>query len=233
MSDKVVIGDATLYLGDCREILPGAHIHALLTDPPYGIAYRANYGRRKLKSGKIAAPEYSIAVHDDNKDFDPWPWLACGEAIIWGGNHYAHLLPPGGTWLVWDKRGPKIPPRTQADCEFAWRMSGGVSRIFRHVWDGFVRDSERGEKRMHPTQKPVALMQWCLGFLDAQQIADPFMGVGTTGVACMRAGRQFIGIEIEPKYFEIACCRIEKAQQQGKLFSESEAIRPGQKDLKL
>jgi site-specific DNA-methyltransferase (adenine-specific)/modification methylase len=88
------------------------------------------------------------------------------------------------------------------------------------MWNGMIRDSERAYPRVHPTQKPVKLMEWCLSFApDADSVLDPFLGSGTTGVACANLGRRFIGIEINPKYFDIACTRIEAAQAQGRLFA--------------
>jgi DNA modification methylase len=92
-------------------------------------------------------------------------------------------------------------------------------RQFRHMWNGMMRDSER-TPRVHPTQKPIKLMEWCLGFaLGAETVLDAFMGSGTTGVACVNASRQFIGIEKEPRYFDVACSRIEAAHAQGRLFA--------------
>lgn len=108
-----------------------------------------------------------------------------------------------------------------SDVEFAWRNGRGKDRIFSHLWKGICQASEKGgDRREHPTQKPVALMQWCIGDLpdDANLIVDPFMGSGTTGVAAVQMGRDFIGIELDERYFEIACRRIEEAQRQGDLF---------------
>ena len=101
------------------------------------------------------------------------------------------------------------------------------------MWAGFQRDSEVGERHLHPTQKPVELMLWCLEFFQhSNTILDPFMGSGTTGVACARLGRRFIGIEIEPKYFDIACKRIEQAYRQPDLFIERPA-KPVQEAMAL
>lgn len=115
--------------------------------------------------------------------------------------------------LVWDKETQGVT--TFADCEIAWTNAKGSSRMIRHLWSGpYMRVKEI---RSHPTQKPVRVMEWCLSFVDGV-VADPFMGSGTTGIACANLGRPFIGIEIEPRYFDIACERISYAQRQGRLF---------------
>ena len=211
------IGDATLYLGDCLEILPTlGKVDAVVTDPPYGISY--SHGEW---SGNLAgATQFGdCPIIGDNKPFDPLPWLVW-PCILWGANHYANKLPASAFWMIWDKR-DGVTSNDQADCEIAWTNARGNARVFRHLWNGMLKASERQESRVHPTQKPVALMQWCLGFLpDAETILDPFMGSGTTGVACANLGRKFIGIEIEPKYFDIACRRIEGAYKQPRLFDD-------------
>src|SRR5690606_1192010 len=132
------------------------------------------------------------------------------EVVIWGGNYYA--LPPMRCWLLWDKKQPDTFTTGQA--EMAWTNLDRPIRVFRFAQ---CEQASEGEK-YHPTQKPVALMAWCLKWVKGQTILDPFMGSGTTGVACLPAGRSFIGIEREPKYFDIACCRIEDAQRQARVF---------------
>jgi site-specific DNA-methyltransferase (adenine-specific)/modification methylase len=138
---------------------------------------------------------------------------------MWGGNHFADKLATSACWFIWDKRAASGHTNDFADCEIAWTNLKGVARVFRHHWDGMMKASERGEPRVHPTQKPIAVMQWCIEQAGMPEtILDPFMGSGTTGVAAMRLGRTFIGIEREPKYFDIACRRIEDAQRQVSLF---------------
>lgn len=209
---KEVIGDATLYLGDCLSILPTlGPVDAVVTDPPYGIGYC--HGARA--GGRLMGTDGRTIVGDD-KPFDPSPWLNF-ECLFWGAEHFKTRLPAGGRWLVWDKRRPGIT-RDQADVECAWHSKGGVARIFHHPWDGADLGAERGDIRHHSNQKPVALMEWCLRFsLATNRILDPFMGSGTTGVACANLGRKFIGIEIEPKYFDIACRRISLAMNQQRI----------------
>ena len=201
-----------IYLGDCLDILPQlGKVDLVLTDPPYGINYKHG-GGTYANAPTVIDP----IIGDDkpfNPDFLPKPYM------VWGANHYHLNLDSGGRWLVWDKREDVIPQRDQADCEIAWCSDDGVDRLYRHYWDGFNKKTERGIPRQHPTQKPIRVMAWTLSFFpDAQTILDPFMGSGTTGVACANLGRKFIGVEIEEKYFTIACERIEAAYAQGRLF---------------
>ena len=215
---KEVIGDATLYLGDCLEILPTLEkVDAVITDPPYGIAHPCNFSGRG-RANLAACNDYAD-VYDDDKPFDPSPWLALQvPTCFWGGNYFADKLPSSSGWLVWDKERPD--ELDQATCELAWTNYVKGVRRFRHLWNGMMKASEKGES-YHPTQKPVALQAWVLGlrWTPHGTILDPFMGSGTTGVACMNLGRKFIGIEIEEKYFNIACERIRAAQAQGRLFA--------------
>lgn len=210
------IGRATLYLGDnalVRELLPADA--ALVTDPPYGIAHTTRAGG----GGKHHRRNHSRPVHGDAAPFDPTPWLAFAEVILWGANHYAARL-PRGRWLAWDKLAGLPAFDSFSDVEFAWMNGAGKDRIFSHLWKGICQASAPGTPRFHPTQKPVALMAWCLGLLtdSSRTVADPFMGSGSTGVAAVAAGRAFIGCEIDPEFFDIACCRLELEQRQGNLF---------------
>ncbi len=208
------IGAATLYLGDCRDILPTLErVDAVVSDPPYGIAYQKGSGGR----GKHSVRNIE-AIAGDATPFDPEPFLRFPEVILWGGNHFAARL-PHGRWLAWDKLAGMAEFDSFSDVEFAWRKGRGKDRIFSHMWKGICKASEKaqGKERWHPTQKPIALMKWCVGMTEGI-VLDPFMGSGTTGIACVEMGREFIGIEIEPKYFGIACRRIEEAQRQSDLF---------------
>jgi site-specific DNA-methyltransferase (adenine-specific) len=209
-----IIGDCRLILGDCLEVMPGlGEFDAVVTDPPYGINYTA--------PGGIGAKGFlrrGGSVTGDDTPFDPAPFLGFKYVILWGANHYADKLPSSAGWLIWDKRDGMLP-NNNSDCEIAWNKSGGSARMYRHLWNGMCQASEKNRPRCHPTQKPEALMRWCLGLLPkAQTILDPFMGSGTTGVACVQLGRKFTGIELEPKYFDIACKRIEEAYKQPRLI---------------
>jgi len=206
-----IIGDATLYLGDCKDILPGlGQVDAVVTDPPYGIG---RDGQRK-----------STGSHGGRKGFKFMGWDSdrpgkeifrlfrerSKHQIIWGGNYFADLLPASSKWLVWDK-GQKI---NQSDGELAWTSLEGALRI-----KTINRMAILLDRSCHPTQKPIALMEWCIGFLpDSETILDPFMGSGTTGVAALNLGRKFIGVEKEAEYFEIACKRISDAERQDDFF---------------
>jgi site-specific DNA-methyltransferase (adenine-specific) len=226
----------TLYLGDCREILPTLpKVDAVVTDPPYGQDYKVNTfyaggSREKAvvqRNGKklIVSPTIYEPIFGDKEPFDPLPWLNLArEVLLFGAHKFADRLPPGG-WLVWDKV-PTGKVRDQGDGEAAWLNRDQPMRIFRLLWDGLcVGEGARhevtaGQKRFHPAQKPEMLMRWCLKFIEGEMILDPFMGSGTTGVAAVKLGRKFIGIEIEPKYFDIACKRISDALKQPDMFIE-------------
>lgn len=221
MIDPVIIGRATLYLGDCRDILPTlGKVDAVVTDPPYGIGEAA--GANKSRGVLAPARDYG----DDDWDNQPIaPELlglvrsAARWQIIFGGNYYD--CPPTSCWLVWDKENGASD---FADCELAWTNLNKAVRRIRYMWNGMLR--AHGEPRGdHPTQKPIGVMKWAIGHVPepAQTILDPFMGSGTTGVAAVQMGRDFIGIEREPKYFDIACKRIEDAQRQGDFFINGEA----------
>lgn len=220
MMRKVQIGAATLYEGDCLEIMPTlGKVDAVVTDPPYGIKQDCGFGGFGRFGGvgkKIKRREY-----EGNWDLERPPaecfvliLRAASLHIIWGGNYFSDYLPVSGKWLWWDKC-QTMP--TYGDGEMAWTSIPGVApKKFVYNNSGLMA---REKDRVHPTQKPVEVMRWCLGFLpSAQTILDPFMGSGTTGVACARMGRRFIGIEKEPRYFDIACKRIEQAYAQPDLF---------------
>ncbi len=197
----VIIGDATLYLGDCAEILPTlGKVDAVITDPPYGIGIAANPVRQaheKLNWDASAPIESVIQMCVD----------AAPVAVLWGGNYFH--LPPSQCFFIWDKQQPL--DFSLAMCEQAWTNKKGPAKLH--------RQSVLSYRKEHPTQKPVELMKWCIEQIDMPEtILDPFAGSGTTGVAAIQMGKRFIGIEREPKYFEIMCKRIEQAAAQGRLF---------------
>jgi site-specific DNA-methyltransferase (adenine-specific) len=217
------IGEATLYLGDCREILPTlGKVDAVVTDPPYGIALntdnsRFSGGDASSVAKRGAGKAYDAPIVGDEAEFDPRPLLIGAEQIIWGWNNYPDKLPKGAC-LIWIKRNDDAFGSFLSDAETAWFSRGHGVYCFRDLSNvGITRE------RAHPTQKPVSLMQWCVSKTRGNTILDPFMGSGTTGVACAKLGRKFIGIEIEPKYFDIACRRIEQAYKQPDMFIERPA----------
>lgn len=207
----------TLYHGDCREIVAGLAFDGLVvTDPPYGINHPTDYASRG-RSNLAACRDYA-PVHGDAEAFDPRWLLGVGRGrILWGGNHFSHLLPPSSGWLVWDKERPEN--LDQSTCELAWTDCVKGVRRFRYLWHGMMRAGN--ESLQHPTQKPESLMRWCLTlrWTSEGDVLDPFAGSGTTLVAAKNLGRRSIGIEIEEKYAEIAAERL----SQGVLWSVEES----------
>lgn len=209
------IGRATLYLGDCRDILPTLpKVDAVVTDPPYGIN-----AARDRNSQRWGWRDYGVDGWDCNRPDTKLMTSVLGagkHSIVWGGNYFVDVLPfdPTAKWLIWDKGQESF---SLADCELAWcSFSGAIRRKTYH------RASSLKDGKEHQTQKSLTVMKWCLDQLPkgCKSILDPFMGSGTTGVAAVQMQRDFIGIEREPKYFDIACRRIEDAQRQGHLFGE-------------
>jgi DNA modification methylase len=222
MTSPVTIGNATLYLGDCREVLPALVADAVVTDPPYGMNLNTDTTRF---SGGRGRSDYG-QVTGDAQPFDPAPWLQYEYVVMFGSNHYAARLPLGTT-LVWVKKHDHLFGTFLSDAEVAWMKGGHGVYVFKKSFPPPVRAADAGGDPslpvgIHPTQKPVALMEWCIlkTRMRAEAVVlDPFMGSGTTGVASLNTGHRFIGVEIEPKYFDIACSRLEAAHAQGRLFA--------------
>lgn len=189
--EEILSDDVRLICGDCREILPTlGRFDLALTDPPYGIGISSNPVRQKhAKSDWDDAPP-------DETTFDII--RGCSEhQIIWGGNYFG--LPASQQFLIWDKKQPEN--FSLAMCEMAWSSVKKPAKMW--------RQSVLSYDKVHPTQKPVPLMEWCLDQMgSAATVIDPFMGSGTTGIACTRRARSFVGIEIDGGYFDIACRRI-------------------------
>lgn len=212
MVDPIQIGAATLYLGDCREVLPTiGKVDAVVTDPPYGIGASTGVGKYGVqKWGGAADLGWDSVAPQDVVDS---LLLLDVPTVLWGANYFR--LPPYRKALVWDK-GAGMRSRTFAEAELAFCSVSGNAEVY--CRDPLAEGDYRGKE--HPTQKPVPVIEWCISRLPegCDLILDPFMGSGTTGVACAKLGRRFIGIEIESKYFDIACRRIEEAQRQSDLF---------------
>lgn len=199
-----------IYHGDCMEIVPqlaGESIDLLLADPPYGIDYQPPKGQ-----GRMCTMSGFRAIEGDDKPFDPAPWLGYPKVILWGGNHYASRLPDSPSWLYWDKRRAGIKPNDNADGELAWTNLGGPLRIFRLLWMGAIKEgSEKGSRRLHPNQKPIALMKWCIArarLKPGAMILDPYTGSGAALVAAKEEGHKAIGIDTDEEYCEIAANRL-------------------------
>jgi DNA modification methylase len=227
---KEVIGDCTLYLGDCAEILAAIDpVYAILSDPPYGIGMAAGMGGGGFDGkGRLKRTPKQYAGNWDDSRPDALVFRRMLEIsdvqIIWGGNYFADILPASTRWLFWDKIN-NMP--SYSDGELAWTSLGGTStKKFSYAFSGGPASKRDGE-RVHPTQKPVALMSWCLSLLSwGGSALDPFMGSGTTGVACVRDQRPFVGIEINDTYFDIACERIADAGRQTSIFGSARADFP-------
>jgi len=206
------IGRATLYLGDCRDVIASFpecfRPHLIATDPPYGINAAKGGAHSSIRDNDAWEEQDWDQERPENAIFDRLLSYQCPMAI-WGGNYFADVLPSSSGWLVWRK--PEAETGfSLADVELCWTNQSFAARC---------RTYARRDGNEHPTQKPVSIMLWTLGFLPAAtSVFDPFMGSGTTGVAAVQMGRDFIGIEREERYFDIACKRIEDAQRQADLF---------------
>lgn len=223
---EVVIGECRLLLGDCLEILPTlGKVDAVVTDPPYGIDYGKAGGfnethgwgpwRENVEWDRERPPQLAFDLMLEKSK----------HQIIWGGNYFTDMLPPTMHWLLWDKGQREF---SLADFEIAWGSQKRAARVIECPRGRAVKDGKE-----HPTQKPIEVMVRCLQELPkgTRSILDPFMGSGTTGVACACEGRSFIGIEIDEGYFNIACDRIRKAYAQPDLFVAPPAPEPKQEGL--
>ena len=203
---ETIAEGVTLYLGDCREILPTlGKVDAVVTDPPYGIGADEAASKNKGKWGWAYYGESRWDRERPSRETLDAIRAAGKHSIIWGGNYFTDMLPPTMQWLIWDKgqRGFSL-----ADFEMAWSSQWAAARIIDYPRALALQDGKE-----HPTQKPVAVMKWCIGHLPpkTKTILDPFTGSGTTGVAAVQMGKKFTGIEVDPKYFDIACRRINDA----------------------
>ena len=210
MMQKEIIGNATLYCGDCMEVLPTLDkVDAVITDPPYGIGADKANAHSSIRDD----PSWRDTGWDNHRPSDSLlrvlPGLA-GTVAIWGGNYFADCLPPSSGWLIWRK--PEAETGfSLADAEMCWTSKPFAARM---------KTIPRRDGNLHPTQKPGAVMSWTMTHLKVPEygtVLAPVMGSGPTGVACINLDRKFIGIEIDPHYFDIACERIHRAQQQLKL----------------
>lgn len=230
--------------GDCLAVLPllpDGCVDAVVCDPPYGIGF--DFGKRRPRRAAVRKP-LSWGTDDpdaghrgwrnvagDDRPFDPLPLLRFPRVVLWGANHYADKLPASGCWLVWDKKCDTAPD-SFSDCELAWTNLPGTVRKFAHLWRGVVRAGEENVAngaKLHPAQKPVDLMCWCIERLKlppGSLILDPYCGSGTTGVAARRMGHRFIGVELSPEYADIARRRIAAACHRAAADAG-----PGQPDL--
>ena len=196
----------TIYNARCEDVLPSidpATVGLLLTDPPYGI----NAGSSMTKQQETVVSLGAIA--GDDAEYDPADLLTFGRCIIWGANNFSSRLPDEGNWIVWDKVTRNGLNLRIAEAELAWTNVLGRTMVYRHMWSGAFRDSERGYS-VHPTQKPVSLMTWIIDrwTKPGDLVLDPYMGSGPVAQACHELGRRYIGIELVEDYCRIAVSRL-------------------------
>ena len=213
--------DVTVVLGDCLTIdLPKAD--AVISDPPYGMKLNTDNSRfsggditSQAKRGSGIGTGEGKPILNDDKPFDPAPWLGFDAVVLWGVNHFSARVPVGTT-LVWIKRLDHAFGSFLSDAEVAW-MKGGHGVYCRRD----LTLNAEAKTRVHPTQKPVGIMAWCMERAKVPEgglVLDPYMGSGTTGIACIRTGRRFFGVEIDPRYFDAACERLTRELAQGRIF---------------
>ncbi|EIQ01622.1 DNA modification methylase [Opitutaceae bacterium TAV1] len=222
----------TLYRADCRDVLPAlSGIDAVVSDPPYGMDWdtdstRFSGGHRSIQRSDGRADWGKI--EEDADPFDPAPWLAFPRVVLFGANHYASRLPVGTT-LVWVKKHEHLFGTFLSDAEIAWMKGGHGVYVVNKPWATTTRMNEGGGRCLHPTQKPVAVMLWCMERAKVPPgglVLDPYMGSGTTALACIRSGRRFVGIEKNPAHFRTALDRIRGELAQGDLFRTSTTSTP-------
>ena len=212
LGDIWLLGDHRLMCGDSTDhasvmiLLNGVKPDLCYTDPPYGINEKGDRTNRggicdnsNLPDFKDDSIEYAIKAFNIIQD------VKITRQVWWGANYYAHHIPQTNNWFVWDKRVDEKHKDTQSDCELAWVKSKWSSiRIFRHIWKGMIKDSEHGVKRVHPTQKPVALAEWAFDYYKGvETVIDLFGGSGSTLIACEKTGRKNFSMELEPHYVDV------------------------------
>lgn len=229
------LGEHRLLVGDCTvkenvaRLMNGEKADMVFTDPPYGIkavrgntiggvgAFGGKKNEKKDASNVIKANKYSEIVGDDTTDaaqacYEIAVALGIPSILLWGGNHYTDFLPVSRGWICWDKiDGVEGTTKNFSDIELAWTNHDVPARIVRHRWQGLLKASEHGEKRVHPTQKPVALAKECFElFKVSSVILDLFLGSGSTLIACEKTGRRCFGMEIDPLYIDVILSRWAK-----------------------
>lgn len=225
--DLFEIGPHRLLCGDSTDsdavarLIGGGKVDMVYTDPPYGInekTDRVENVKTFKKQGIAKKGKYEPIIGDNSIQtaLDAYSVsLTISDTIVyWGGNYYAGSLPSSACWVVWDKRVEENQRDINSDCELAYVKHPHKKsvRIFRHLWKGMIKASEQGESRVHPTQKPVVLADWCMKEFDpdGKTVCDLFLGSGTTMVAAHQLHRRCYGIEIDPKYCHVIIHRMHK-----------------------
>lgn len=202
---RVMCGDST-NVQHVERLMNGEKADMVFTDPPYGVnerTMRKSSGRGKLAKGNDFFP----VIGDTSTDTAIAAFNLCAaldiNGIWFGANYFAHSVPEVGSWLIWDKRNG-VASDDNADCEMAWVWNKKPARIFSHLWKGCIRASEKSESRIHPTQKPIALAEWCFeNYGQPKTVLDLFIGSGSTLIACEKTGRKCYGMEIDPHYCSV------------------------------
>jgi len=202
-------------IDDVEKLMDGERMELVYTDPPYGINEK---GDRSARNTGLAANHNLKDFKDDSIQYAIDAYNLCEginipRQVWWGANYYCHSLPQTNNWMIWDKRVEDKMTDTQSDCEMAWVKSKWSSiRIFRHLWKGFNKDSERNQIRIHPTQKPIALAEWCFDYYkaDFKNVLDLFLGSGSTLIACEKTNRKCYGMELDEHYCDVIIQRWEK-----------------------
>lgn len=210
------IGNATLYLGDCMTVLPGINpVDAVITDPPFGVGNFVQTTGRLMGRGKSRGKEVEWNESPPQPEFFRLLQEKSKHRIVWGANFFNCFEDRGGA-IIWDKC-QSMPNFSKADIASCTHFQ--KTEIVRIPWTNFTVTHKAATD--HPCERPVALYEWCIKYLPGEvaSVLDPYMGSGTTGVACMNMGKVFIGIEREPSYFEMACERIDAAHRQERLFA--------------
>lgn len=215
------LGPHRLFCGDCRDVsamqrlMQGETARLALHDPPYGLTARmiSHFGNGQVVGKAHPVKRNTFApVYGDNEPFEPAHLLESGETVvIFGANHFADKLPASPAWIVWDKR-EELPSNHMSDCELAWVSTGNRARIIRHKWNGFDRASERGEPRVHPTQKPLKVWQQIIKWYsqEGDLVTDWYTGSGTTLLAAEMTKRRAYACEIVPYYCDVVLARYEQ-----------------------
>lgn len=235
--DEQYIGGQRIILGNCLKIIPDLDLFdALVTDPPYGLnmtdrGFKGATGFRTSRRQKpIARRTYKGGWDNDRPTRHAFDLMlnSAVYSIIFGGNYFTDLLPVSGHWLVWDKKNT-MP--TFSDCELAWTNIDKKSvKLLTYEYNGLLG---KREARVHPTQKPVEVMQWAIQKArNPKTVLDPYMGSGTTLVACERLGLNGTGIEIDKEFFDVACERVFQATREPDLFVPQPA-QPEQINIQL
>jgi DNA modification methylase len=210
---RLMCGDST-KIDDVDKLINGANIDLVYTDPPYGINEKGDRSERggltqgnKLKDFKDDSIQYAVDAYNICEGVYKIP-----RQVWWGANYYCHHLPQSNNWFVWDKRVEEKQKDTQSDCELAWVKSKWSSvRIFRHLWKGMMKGSEKGQRRVHPTQKPVALAEWSFDyFKEFETVLDLFGGSGSTLMACEKKQKKCFMMEFDPHYADVIVKRWEQ-----------------------